>query len=186
MVRTQARRAKRIALALILALAIWSFGIEPASLTVRHETLHLAGWSGPSVTLAIAGDLHVGSPWCGVGKLRRVVDALNDAHADAIILLGDYVIQDVIGGRFVAPDRIAAELRRLRGPTFAVLGNHDGWYDARKVDAALRGAGIIVLKDESSGIFAGVTCNRNRRMNCAGPNSDRIGSQIKAVWILAC
>jgi predicted MPP superfamily phosphohydrolase len=89
--------------------------------------------------------------------LRRVVRELNAAHADYTILLGDYVIQDVIGGRFVPPEQIAAELRALRGPTYAVLGNHDGWLDARRVDAALRGAGIIVLNDESRGIFAGVS-----------------------------
>jgi hypothetical protein len=57
----------------------------------------------------------------------------------------------------VPPEQIAAELRALRGPTYAVLGNHDGWLDAQRVDAALRGAGIVVLKDQSSGIFAGIT-----------------------------
>jgi len=167
MVRTQAGGAKRTArvlkgiAALILALAIWSFGIEPASLVVRHETLHIPSWSGPPVTLAVVADLHVGSPWCHIGKLRRVVDELNAAHADTTILLGDYVIQGVLGGRFIPPDRIAAELRNLRGPTYAVLGNHDGWYNAHTVDAALRSAGIVVLNDESiergQFVLAGIT-----------------------------
>ncbi|MEK6372125.1 MAG: metallophosphoesterase [Acidobacteriota bacterium] len=147
--------------AVVLFLAIWSFGIEPASLVVRHETLHLPNWRGAPLTIAIASDLHVGSPWCRIGKLRRVVRELNAAHADATILLGDYVVQGVAGGRFIAPETIAFELRALRGPTYAVLGNHDGWYDARAVDAALKGADIFVLNDESADAgqiaFAGVT-----------------------------
>jgi predicted MPP superfamily phosphohydrolase len=147
--------------AVILLLAIWSFGIEPASLTVRRETLQIPNWRGAPLTIAIASDLHVGSPWCGVRKLRRVVEELNGAHADVVVLLGDYVIQGVAGGRFVAPDRIAQELRNLHGPVYAVLGNHDGWYDARAVDAALKNAGMVVLNDESVDLgrfaFAGVT-----------------------------
>ena len=167
MVGTEAGGAKRTArvrkviAALILVLAIWSFGIEPASLVVRHQTLHIPAWSGPPLTLAIVADLHVGSPWCHIGKLRRVVDELNAAHADSTILLGDYVIQGVLGGRFIPPDRIARELQKLHGPTFAVLGNHDGWYDAHAVDAALKGAGIVVLNDESIDrgqfVLAGIT-----------------------------
>ena len=149
--------------AVIVFLAVWSFGIEPASLTVRRETLRLETWRGPPLTLAVASDLHVGAPWCGVRKLRRVVDEINAVHADAIVLLGDYVIQGVIGGRFVPPAAIANELRRLRAPrgVYAVLGNHDYWYDAPAVDAALRSAGIIVLNDESVRVqdfaLAGVT-----------------------------
>lgn len=135
--------------------------VEPSLLTVRRVTLELPAWRGAPLTLAVASDLHVGSPWCRLGKLRRVVHALNDAHAGATILLGDYVIQDVVGGKFIPPAEIARELRALRGPTFAVLGNHDGWLDARAVDAALKGAGITVLNDESvdrgAYVLAGVT-----------------------------
>jgi predicted MPP superfamily phosphohydrolase len=155
------RRISKVIAAAVLALAIWTCVIEPASLRVHRETLRVPGWRGAPLTLAIASDLHVGSPWCHIGKLRRVVNELNAAHADATVLLGDYVVQDVAGGRFIAPDRIARELRRLNGPVYAVLGNHDAWYDARAVDAALKGAGITVLNDQSTDrgafAFAGVT-----------------------------
>jgi len=144
-----------------VGLGVWAFVVEPSMLVVRRVTIEIPQWRGAPLTLAVASDLHVGSPWCRIGKLRRVVRALNDAHADAVILLGDYVVQDVIGGTFIPPERIAAELRALRGPVLAVIGNHDDWYDGAAVTAALQRAGITVLRDESvdrgAYVVAGIT-----------------------------
>lgn len=70
---------------------------------------------------------------------------------DLVLLPGDFVIQDVPGGRFVAPEAIAAALAPLprRAPTFAVLGNHDWWLDGPRVARALEHAGIPVLDDRA-------------------------------------
>jgi predicted MPP superfamily phosphohydrolase len=158
------KKIRRAILLVIVALSIWSFGIEPNRLVVHRETIAIPLWGARApMTIAIAGDLHVGSPWCGIGKLREVVRTLNGAHADMIVLLGDYVIQDVIGGRFVDPVAIANELRALHAPlgVYAVIGNHDNWLDGSRVTAALRGANIDVLNDESRSFeqftLAGVT-----------------------------
>jgi hypothetical protein len=58
----------------------------------------------------------------------------------------------VIGGRFVEPERTAAALRGLAAPlgVFAVLGNHDWWYDGDQVSRALTEAGIRVLEDTAA------------------------------------
>ena len=79
--------------------------------------------------IAILTDLHVGSPFNGIAKLRDIVDRTNAGRPDVICILGDLVVQGVVGGVFVAPEEIAAELKRLRagGGVVAVLGNHDGW-----------------------------------------------------------
>jgi len=65
-------------------------------------------------------------------------DRTNAAQPDVICILGDLVIQGVLGGRFVPPEEIAVELARLRAPAgvVAVLGNHDGWFDHDRVKQA--------------------------------------------------
>jgi predicted MPP superfamily phosphohydrolase len=107
--------------------------------------------------VAIISDLHTGSPFNGLDKLRPIVDRINAARPDATFILGDLVIQDVVGGSFVPPEDIAAELKRLRAPlgVFAVLGNHDVWLDAPRVRNALQGAGIPVLEDRAIKVTAG-------------------------------
>jgi predicted MPP superfamily phosphohydrolase len=90
-----------------------------------------------TLRVAVLTDLHVGSPLNGMGKVRAVVDRSNAEMPDVVCILGDLVIQGVIGGSFVPPETIAAELGRLRAPAgiVAVVGNHDGWFDQ---DAAVR------------------------------------------------
>jgi hypothetical protein len=41
---------------------------------------------------------------------------VNAARPDLIVLLGDYVIHGIIGGRFIEPEPIAMALGRLRAP----------------------------------------------------------------------
>jgi hypothetical protein len=61
-----------------LVLGLWAFWLEPASLGVSKEQVHLE-WPPRSLRIAILTDLHVGSPFNGIAKLRRVVD-LTNAH----------------------------------------------------------------------------------------------------------
>lgn len=71
-----------------------------------------------------------------------------------MLLAGDFVIHEVVGGQFVSPEDTATALGRLRAPggVFAVLGNHDWWLDAPRVRAALERAGIPVLDDAATQI----------------------------------
>lgn len=143
---------KKIAAALLLVaavLAVWAFWWEPRRLVVRRTSVVLPCWRGGPMTVAIASDLHVGSPGAGVDKLERVVEEINAARPDLVVLLGDFVIQGVAGGRFVPPETIARHLRRLEAPrgVYAVLGNHDWWLDAPRVRKAFESAGIRCLED---------------------------------------
>ena len=129
------RRAWRWAL-LVAALAAvvsggWAFWLEPASLIVAEERLVLPAPWRRSLRIAVLTDLHVGSPFNGIDRLRQIVDRTNAARPDVVCLLGDLVIQGVAGGRFVTPEAIAVELGRLeaRAGVLAVLGNHDAWLD---------------------------------------------------------
>lgn len=136
-----------------LALALWAFWLEPASLRTREQDLVLPDWpqACAGLRIAVLADLHVGSPWQGPSQLRRIVQAVNAAAPDLVLLAGDYVIDDVVGGSFVSPEQMAPELAKLSAPlgVFAVLGNHDWWLDGPRVSRALEGAGIPVLEDAS-------------------------------------
>jgi uncharacterized protein len=104
---------------------LWAFGIEPASLAVQYERIHIRALQAPRpLRVAVLTDLHVGSPFNGIDKLRRIVDRTNAERPDIICILGDLVVQGVPGGRFVSPEAIGVELKRLRAGSgvFAVLG----------------------------------------------------------------
>ena len=96
-------------------------------------------------------DLHVGSPFRSLSTLKEVIAATNAEKPDLVVLLGDFVIHDVVGGRFVSPEPIADELAGLRARlgVAAVLGNHDWWYDGDRVRRALQSKGIHVLENQN-------------------------------------
>lgn len=136
-----------------LALGSWGFWFEPSSLRNEDHEIHLPAWPAEcdGLRVAILSDLHVGSPHNGMANLARVVDLTQRANPDLILLAGDYVIHDVVGGSFVSPEESAEELGRLSAPAgvYAVLGNHDWWLDAERVGAALEDVGIPLLEDTS-------------------------------------
>lgn len=133
---------------------MWSVGIEPGWVVTRETRVPIARWPediGP-LRIAALADLHTGSPHITVEKVREIVTSVNAERPDLIVLLGDYVIHGVAGGRFVPIEETAAALRDLHAPlgVFAVLGNHDWWYDGRRCARALEAVGIRVLEDASA------------------------------------
>jgi uncharacterized protein len=135
----------------VLSLGLWGFWLEPASLHNRNYDISLPGWPAAcdGIRVAVLADLHVGSPFNGLDKLERIVDTSLAAKPDLILLVGDYVIDGVVGGRFVSPEAIAERLKRLSAPlgVFAVLGNHDRWHNTRRFENAFETVGIPVLED---------------------------------------
>jgi predicted MPP superfamily phosphohydrolase len=144
---------------LFLALGLWAFWLEPASLSVRRVSLQVPRWHAEhaSLRVAVLTDLHVGAPHMKLDKLREVVELTNREQPDLVLVLGDLVIDGVAGGTFIAPEAIAVELGKLRPPlgTFAVLGNHDWWNDGERITRALGAAGLAVLENESRRIEHG-------------------------------
>src|SRR5439155_1203453 len=119
--------------ALAALAAVWGFAIEPNRLVVRETRLELPRWPAvlDGLRLGVVADIHAGAPWIGDEKLRRLVAEVNGVHPDLVVLLGDFVVLGVLGGRLVAPERTAETLARLHAPlgVVAILGNHDWWYD---------------------------------------------------------
>lgn len=150
------RRLATLVLAACVALGLWGLWLEPASLRNEDHELILPDWPAgcDGLRVAVLADLHVGSPFNGESKLDDVVDLTLAAHPDLILLAGDFVIQGVVGGRFVPPEAAAARLARLAAlaGVWAVLGNHDHWFDPDRVRSALEAVGIPVLEDASAPI----------------------------------
>ena len=143
-----------------LALAVWGFWWEPASLVVRRDTVELPGWPRElsGLRIAVLTDLHVGAPYRNLDKLRQTVERTNELAPDLILMPGDFVIQGVLGGTFVHPNEIAPVLAELRAPlgVFAVMGNHDWWMRRpRELTTAFAENGVPLLLDEAVRIEAG-------------------------------
>jgi predicted MPP superfamily phosphohydrolase len=137
----------------VLVLGVWAFAWEPASLVTRTHRVAIPQWRVElaGLRVVVLGDLHVGSSYNGLSKLAQIVDRANAANPDLILLPGDFVVDDVIGGTFVRPEESAAVLARLRARlgVWAVLGNHDRWLGAKRVQIALEQHGIRVLEDRA-------------------------------------
>lgn len=133
---------------------VWGFYIEPRFyLEETRAEVAPRGWPKEldGLTVALISDIHAGSPYNGETRLKILVDRVNAAKPDAIVLLGDYVIDTVLGGTFMPPEKLGVILKDLKAPlgVYAVLGNHDWWLDGPRVRDALAAQGIKVLENET-------------------------------------
>ncbi len=135
-------------------LGAWGFLVEPRLLKERQVRLESKRWPAgrKELRIAVLGDFQVGAPWFKVKNLDRVVARVNAMEPDIVVLLGDYVIDGVLFGRFVEPAAIAKSLAKLkaRHGVFSVLGNHDWWHDGEEIWRELEGAGITVLENKAA------------------------------------
>jgi uncharacterized protein len=149
----QVFRALLMSLSLLAAAGVWGFLIEPQRLVVTRHALSLPSWPKPLVGLRVAllSDLHIGSPFWDVAALARLVERTNAEKPDLVLLAGDYQINGVPGGAFVAAEPIADGLSQLKAPlgVIAVLGNHDWWNDGERTRRAFASRGIAVLEESS-------------------------------------
>jgi hypothetical protein len=150
-------RAKIILFALLCCLAflaLWAFVIEPSRLVLRETRITLPSWPAnfSGLRIAVISDLHAGSPFITLDKIRQIVETTNAARPDLILLPGDFVIQGALGGRFMEPEVIAEALKGLRAGfgVFATLGNHDWWYNGQRVKKSLENAGVTVLENAAA------------------------------------
>lgn len=145
--------------AVMLTFVIWALWLEPASLHNEVHDLRVSGWRTEcnGLRIAVLSDLHVGSPHNDLSKLEKIVTTTLAAEPDIVLLTGDYVIHGVFGGQFTPPEEIASSLARLAAakPVYAVLGNHDWWYNGGRVMSALESAGIYMLEDASTLVTKG-------------------------------
>jgi len=102
------------------------------------------------VRIALLSDVHVGNLVMRPERLRSIVNAVNNAHPDIVLLAGDFVIGENYEGT-ADRARDLAPLAGLRAPggVFAVLGNHDHWTDPETIRSNLQRAGVRILDNDA-------------------------------------
>lgn len=137
---------------LLFGAVFWGFFIEPNRLIVHPETVRIEKWPAElsGLRIALIGDVHSGAWYIDDKKLQRIVELTNQQEPDVIVLLGDYMVSNTWHGRRVEPEVTAAALKGLKAPlgVYAVLGNHDWWYNGERIRLAFEQNGIRVLDNE--------------------------------------
>jgi predicted MPP superfamily phosphohydrolase len=143
-----------------LVTVIWGLGIraflwEPETLDVRRVETVSRGWSGPPLKIGIISDTHMDAPHMSLARLDGIVRQMNAERPDIVVLLGDYAgghtsLAQSSEGRKKSIATSLSQLGKLQAPlgVWAVLGNHDWWYDGPTIERGLEAAGIPVLENE--------------------------------------
>jgi predicted MPP superfamily phosphohydrolase len=143
-----------------VAFAIDAFWIEPASIRLTEYRLPLEGADAQKLRglrIAVIADLHAGAPYIDDKKIERIVSMTNATKPGLILLVGDYVVGGVPGGKHMPIEHIAGLLKPLAAPmgVYAVLGNHDHWENGPVITDSLRKAGIIPISNASFSVVFG-------------------------------
>ena len=129
------------------AMFVYAAFLEPRRLRAVAYTLLVPDLPPPLAGLRVAHltDFHVGMRGTPPSVLRRAVSQAMAWRPDLALLTGDFVH----GGRWLAEADLFRGLAETT-PTFAVLGNHDGWGARRETEqiaAALEDSGVTVLRN---------------------------------------
>ncbi len=144
---------------IVLISVVWALGVraflwEPQTLEVRRVDVASQAWRGPPMRIGVISDTHTDGPHMGVVRLESIIAQMNAERPDIVLLLGDFV-----AGHAPISERSEGEQReiieglgafgKLQAPlgVWAVLGNHDWWYDGGTVEQGLAKAGIQVLEN---------------------------------------
>jgi predicted MPP superfamily phosphohydrolase len=159
--RTLSGRVRLAVVVVLGVLLVWAVLIEPRWVARRELQASLQKWGqGQPLRVAVAADWHLTrrALWrvMSVERARGIVDEINAARPDLILLPGDFIADRGFLPREhpTAEDAIAAELGRLKAPlgVVAVLGNHEWWHNGPAFAAALRRRGITVLENEAQAL----------------------------------
>ncbi len=87
----------------------------------------------------------------GIARVRDVVDTAQSLNSDLVVILGDYFATHRFITEHVPHAAWAAELGRLKAKhgVYAILGNHDWWYDVDGVRAALHQVRIPLMSNDA-------------------------------------
>lgn len=168
---------KRIGLALLVIVVLiggllaYAYFIGPRQFEVVHETLAVPNWDSQlnGFKVIAISDIHTGSNYAPIERLRFVVEKSNEQNADLIVLLGDYVSELSRGRRRdlkegedgtdleIPVNEIADALSGFKAKygVYAVIGNHDWYHNAKKIHGEFERVGINVLENEVESIAVG-------------------------------
>ncbi len=132
-----------VALVVVLV-ALFTYGNIHYHHKVRQQiTLTTNKSVGREVRMLMISDLHLGYH-IRTDELRQWVEMINAENPDIILIAGDIVDRSM---RPVFQENLAAELRHLKAPVYACLGNHEYYCGVPEVMSFFHDAGITVLRD---------------------------------------
>jgi hypothetical protein len=142
----------------VAALALDTTLLAPNLVRVVRREIALRRWPSrlDGFSIALLSDFHY-DPHFSVHPIHSAIGLVNDLHPELIVFTGDFVTSPWVGDpteAAAAAEPCAQLLRQMRAPhgPWAVLGNHDAFTDPDRVTAALHGAGIPVLSNQSVAI----------------------------------
>jgi uncharacterized protein len=108
-----------------------------------------------SLNVAVASDIHLGTI-IGKGRLNRIVDTINNLHADLVLFPGDIVDEDLAP---VIKQNLGETLRTIKAKygVYAVTGNHEYIGGVEEAYKYLMDHSIKVLRDEVVTVNGNIT-----------------------------
>ncbi len=134
-----------------LALLFYAFWIEPRRIRVTRLSLPVEGLARP-LRLLVMGDLQSTAPHETPERLAALAELASAQKPDIVLLVGDYACRGKLFSSGIVPPEVTARaLASIPAPMghFAVLGNHDWWWNGPRVRQIFSRAGITVLEDEA-------------------------------------
>lgn len=131
---------------IILALAGYSYFIEPNRLEVNHYVVQDEQLKG--VKIVFASDFHV-KPY-GQKRLDMTVEKINSENPDLVVSAGDFVCGHTRHSTMPI-EQIAKTLGKVKAKYgfYTSLGNHDGQYGKDEITKNLENNGIKVLSNSN-------------------------------------
>jgi len=154
-------------LVVLLGLAADAFWFEPRSLTVTELDVQVPDWPATTAPLRVVllSDFHVDNVHMPPDRVREIARRVTDLHPDVVLLAGDYIGGDVFKGRrefgarpMRSPKEIALDEDGLRAlgafdaplGVYAVMGNHDCWWDCDRTRDVLAQTRIHFLENQAA------------------------------------
>jgi predicted MPP superfamily phosphohydrolase len=146
--------SKFILLLVLLAIGagVWGVMQEPDQLRYTQVKMKSVQWPlhWQPIRVVVVSDLHIGSPYIDMEKLETVVEAINGAEPDVVLLLGSFMPGDFFKTP-ISPLDFAPVLGKIKAKfeVLALLGRRDGMDGGKQLADALKQAKIKVLSDSA-------------------------------------
>lgn len=134
---------------------IYGFSIEPRRLEIREVQIQTDDKLNTPLKIVLVSDIHIGGLHVSPKRVSKIVKTINAQSPDIVLIAGDFVNgherrenhSDAFNTKI---DTGVANLSSLSSPlgVYAVLGNHDAWYDKNRLRAKLEAADVTVLVNE--------------------------------------
>lgn len=139
-----------VLLVLASILAFDTFYIEPNILLTNTKKLYIPNWHKDlnGFKIALVTDIHLGTKYVDMKKLKRIVKNINSQKPDIIIICGDLDAKSVSLSNYSSKE-IANVLKGFKAEygVFAVMGNHD--YEPIKIVRKIyKDANIPILDNQ--------------------------------------